>query len=243
MRRLKKTKVKAPAPRLRYPLTKSISLIGLMGSGKTTVGVRLARKLGVSFVDSDAEIELAAGHSVNEIFEKFGEKDFRDGERRVISRLISDKPSVLGTGGGAFMNKETRKRLKEKTITIWLKADVNLLVERTARRDTRPLLRQGNPEEILRKLARERYPIYGQATITVETGTGPHEKVVNDIIWKLNQHLARERKQNEQSRQRRLSKYNTRKAHQAKPTVKSPPEPSPSKEKNEPKDNGCPERT
>ena len=165
-----------------------------MGSGKTTVGVRLARRLGISFVDSDAEIEIAAAHTVSEIFEKFGEEDFRNGERKVISRLISDKPNILGTGGGAFMDRETRKRLKDKTITIWLKADIDHLVERTSRRNTRPLLRDGNPEEILRKLAKKRYPVYGQAAITVETGAAPHEKVVNDIIWKLNQYLAKERK-------------------------------------------------
>ncbi len=190
MKHIYKNKIKTPPARLRYPLNRSISLIGLMGSGKTTVGVRLARKLGIAFVDSDTEIEIAADHSVNEIFEKFGEEDFRTGERKVINRLISHKPNVLGTGGGAFMNPQTRKRLLDKTITVWLKADIDLLVERTSRRDTRPLLREGNPEEILRNLARIRYPVYGQAAITVETGSGPHEKVVNDIIWKLNKYLA-----------------------------------------------------
>ncbi len=194
MKRVKKTQVKSPTARLRYPLTKSISLIGLMGSGKTTVGKRLARKLGLSFVDSDAEIEIAADHTVSEIFEKYGEEDFRSGERKVISRLVSDKPGVLGTGGGAFMDREIRRKLKEKTITVWLKADIEHLVERTSRRDNRPLLRDGNPEEILRKLAKKRYPVYGRAAITVETGAGPHEKVVNDIIWKLNQYLAKEKK-------------------------------------------------
>ncbi len=204
MKRIQKIKVKSPNVRLRYPLTKSIALIGLMGSGKTTVGMRLARRLGVDFVDSDAEIEIAANHTVSEIFEKFGEKDFRNGERKVIRRLISDKPNVLGTGGGAFMNKETRKYLKERTITIWLKADINHLVERTGRRNTRPLLNQGNPEEILRKLAHDRYPIYGEAEITVKTGTDPHEKVVNDIIWKLNQYLAPKTKTpNTKNRQQR----------------------------------------
>lgn len=178
-----------------------------MGSGKTTVGIRLARKLGVAFVDSDAEIEIAADHTVSEIFEKYGEEDFRNGERKVITRLISDRPGVLGTGGGAFMDRETRKRLKEQTITIWLKADINHLVERTARRDTRPLLRAGNPEKILRNLAKKRYPVYGRAAITVETGAGPHDKVVNDIIWKLNQYLAKEKKKqdNAESKNNRRS--------------------------------------
>lgn len=198
MKSVRKNKSGPPIARLKYPLTKTISLIGLMGSGKTTVGMRLARKLGVTFTDSDAEIELAANHTVGEIFEKFGEEDFRSGERKVINRLISDTPAVLGTGGGAFMDAQTRKRLKERTITIWLKADIDHLVKRTGRRDTRPLLNSGNPEEILRHLAKKRYPVYCQAAITVETGDGPHEKVVNDIIWKLNQYLAAE-----QSRKRK----------------------------------------
>jgi len=217
-------------------------LIGLMGSGKTTVGLRLARKLGVDFVDSDAEIELAAGHTVSEIFEKFGEEDFRAGERKVIRRLISDKPAVLGTGGGAFMDKETRHRLKKDTITVWLKADVDLLVERTARRDTRPLLRQGNPEEILRTLAKKRYPIYGQAAITVETGSGPHEKVVNDIIWKLNQYLAPRRKNTGPSRHQNRNKYRVRKLNHPAPRDNTAPDPTTSKEKDEPENNRRSER-
>lgn len=210
MRRYKKNKIKSPSARLRYPLTKSIALVGLMGSGKTTVGVRLARKLGVSFVDSDAEIEVAAGHTVSEIFEKFGEDDFRNGERKVIDRLISDTPTVLGTGGGAFMDRETRRNLKERTITVWLKANIDLLVERTSRRNTRPLLQAGDPEKILRDLAHKRYPIYGQADITVETGIGPHEKVVHDIIWKLNEYLAKEKKQDTPEAQKKSKKSGRR---------------------------------
>lgn len=194
-----------------------------MGSGKTTVGVRLARKLGIAFVDSDAEIEIAAGHTIGEIFEKFGEEDFRNGERKVINRLISDKPNVMGTGGGAFMDRETRKRLQQKTITIWLKADINLLVERTSRRDTRPLLRQGNPEEILRELARKRYPVYGQAAITVETGFGPHEKVVNDIIWKLNQFLAQEKKKKNQNRlKHHQRRFGSKRLNNSSPKINNP---------------------
>jgi len=181
-----------------------------MGSGKSTVGIRLARKLGVKFVDSDTEIEIAAGHTVSEIFEKYGEEDFRNGERKVINRLISDIPTVLGTGGGAFMDRQTRKSLGEKTITVWLKADIDLLVERTSRRNTRPLLQQGNPEEILRNLAKKRYPVYGQAAITVETGAGPHEKVVNDIIWKLNHYLAQEKKRQEKKRREKRHKHHNR---------------------------------
>lgn len=195
MNNLKRKRKKGPTPRLRYPLRKSISLVGLMGSGKTTVGVRLARRLQLKFVDSDHEIEVAAGHSVSEIFEKFGEEDFRKGERRVINRLIGqDSKIILGTGGGAFMDPKTRGRLKRQTIVIWLKVDVELLVERTSKRDTRPLLRKGNPRKILQKLTDERYPIYKEAHIIVESGQGPHDKVVNDIIWKLNKYLAIEKK-------------------------------------------------
>ncbi len=195
MNNLKRKRKKSLSPRLRYPLRKSISLVGLMGSGKSTIGIRLARRLHLNFVDSDHEIEVAAGHTVTEIFEKFGEEDFRKGERRVINRLISDKNKiVLGTGGGAFMDPKTRGRLKRQTIVIWLKVDVDLLVERTSKRDTRPLLKKGNPKKILQKLTEERYPIYEEAHITVESGQGPHDKVVNDIIWKLNKYLAIEKK-------------------------------------------------
>jgi shikimate kinase len=197
------------APRLRYPLRKSITLVGLMGCGKTTIGVRLARRLHLNFMDSDHEIEAAAGHTVSEIFEKFGEDDFRKGERRVINRLITgDKKIVLGTGGGAFIDTTTRGRLKRQSIVIWLKVDIEQLVERTAKRDTRPLLRQGNPRKILQDLAKERYPIYEEAHITVESGQGPHEKVVNDIVWKLNKYLAVEKKKY----QRRIARKKARAA-------------------------------
>jgi shikimate kinase len=196
MNNFNRKRKKSFAPRLRYHLTKSISLVGLMGCGKTTIGVRLARRLNIPFVDSDHEIEAAAGHTVSEIFEKFGEEDFRKGERRVINRLISEeKKIILSTGGGAFMDPITRSRLKKKSIVIWLKADVELLVERTSRRNSRPLLLSGDPNEILEKLIKERYPIYNEAQIMVESGQGPHDKVVNDIIWKLNKYLAKERKQ------------------------------------------------
>lgn len=183
-----------------------------MGSGKTTIGVRLARRLHLKFMDSDQEIEKAAGHTVSEIFEKFGEEDFRKGERRVINRLVSqDKKIVLGTGGGAFMDQKTRGRLKRQTIVIWLKVDVDLLVERTSKRDTRPLLRKGNPRKILTDLAKERYPVYEEAHIVVESGQGPHDKVVNDIIWKLNKYLALEKKKY----QRRMARKKARQAKEA----------------------------
>ncbi|MFC7048014.1 shikimate kinase [Emcibacter nanhaiensis] len=200
MKRFRKKTRKKPVPRLRYPLTRSIALVGLMGAGKTTVGMRLARRLGIPFMDSDAEIEVAAGHSVSEIFEKYGEQDFRDGERKVINRLITGPHIVLGTGGGAFMDADTRRTLKDKAITVWLRADVELLVERTSRRDTRPLLKQGDPRQILRDLAAKRYPVYAEADICVESGAGAHEEVVNNIIRKLNHYLAEERIKNKGTR-------------------------------------------
>ncbi len=163
-------------------LDKTIVLVGLMGSGKTTVGRRLARKLHLAFVDSDHEIEVAAGLSVAEIFEMYGEEEFRSGERRVIERLLKGKVKILATGGGAYMDESTRALIKEKAITVWIKVDVPLLVERTKLRDTRPLLQSGDRLEILTRLADERYPIYSQADVTIESKVGSHEEVVNDII-------------------------------------------------------------
>lgn len=163
-------------------ITRTIVLVGLMGAGKTTVGRRLAKKLGLPFVDSDHEIEKAAGMSVAEIFECFGEEDFRSGERRVIERLLDGKPQVVATGGGAFINEATRTLIKEKGLSVWLHADIEVLVERTGRRDTRPLLKTGNPKEILSRLADERAPYYAQADLKVASSVGPHEDVVADIV-------------------------------------------------------------
>ncbi len=168
-----------------HGLTRTIVLVGLMGAGKTTVGRRLAKRLGLPFVDSDHEIEKAAGMSVAEIFECFGEADFRSGERRVIGRLLDGKQQVVATGGGAFINEETRALIKDKGLSIWLDADIDILVERTARRDTRPLLKTGNPREILSKLAAERAPYYAQADIKVPSSDGPHEDVVERIVEAL----------------------------------------------------------
>ena len=161
---------------------KPLVLVGLMGSGKTTVGRRLADKLGLTFIDSDQEIELAAQMSVAEIFEKMGESAFRSGEARVIERLLTDGPKVIATGGGAFINEATRSLIKEKAISIWLKADIDILVERTGRRDTRPLLKQGDPKAILKALDRERAPFYAQADIHVQSSSGSHDVVINDIL-------------------------------------------------------------
>lgn len=169
-------------------LNKPIVLIGLMGAGKTTIGRRLARSLNVSFSDSDYEIEKAAKMSVSDIFESYGEEEFRAVERRVIARLVDGKPHVIATGGGAFMDKATRSLIKEKAISLWLDADIDVLVERTSRRDTRPLLKGGNPEQILRDLAAKRNPIYKQAALSVKSSEGPHENVVSKILKTLKHH-------------------------------------------------------
>lgn len=163
-------------------IDRTIVLVGLMGAGKTTVGRRLARALGLPFVDSDHEIEKAAGMSVAEIFECFGEADFRSGERRVIERLLDGKPQIVATGGGAFINDETRKLIKKRGLSVWLDADIDVLVERTGRRDTRPLLKTGDPKKILKRLAKERAPYYEQADLKVTSSAGPHEDVVEDIL-------------------------------------------------------------
>jgi shikimate kinase len=157
-------------------------LVGLMGVGKSSVGKRLGQRLHLDFVDADEAIEQAAGCSVSEIFARFGEPEFRAGERRVIRRLMAGGPQVIATGGGAFVDDETRALILADGIAIWLQADIDLLVERTAKRDTRPLLRQGDPKDILTRLAAQREPFYAQAPIHVLSGRGPHEVVVNQIV-------------------------------------------------------------
>ncbi len=161
---------------------KPIVLVGLMGVGKSTVGRRLATRLGVPFVDADHEIEAAAGMTVNEIFEKFGEPYFRDGERRVIARLIDDSPRVVATGGGAFINDETRALILDQAIAIWLDAPIRVLADRVSRRDTRPLLRDRDPFVVLTELAARRNPIYAQAPIHIPSDQAPHESAVAAII-------------------------------------------------------------
>lgn len=168
-----------------FKVTRPVVLIGMMGCGKTTVGRRLASRLGMRFLDTDSEIEKAAGLNVSDIFDYYGESDFRDGERRVIQRLMSEPPRVLATGGGAFINEQTRTLILEKGTAVWLRADLDVLVERTSRRNTRPLLRKGNPRDILKRLLKEREPCYAQAQIQVKTGQGPHESVVQNIITAL----------------------------------------------------------
>lgn len=162
-----------------------IVLVGLMGVGKSTVGKRLARRLGLHFVDSDSEIERAADRSVSEIFQRFGEASFRDGERRVIARLVEGAPKVVATGGGAFMNAETRALVLERAIAVWLDADVEVLAERVARRDTRPLLKGKDPATVLRELAAIRNPIYAEAHIHIRSQPMPHERAVDMIVEAL----------------------------------------------------------
>lgn len=171
----------APLPRLDRPIV----LVGLMGAGKSTVGKRLARRLGIPFVDSDDEIEKAADRSIAEIFDRFGEGGFRDGERRVIARLIEGPPKVIATGGGAFLNEETRALILARCIAIWLDADVETLAERVSRRDHRPLLAGKEPLPLLRTLADARNPLYAEAPIHVRSQPAPHERTVETILEAL----------------------------------------------------------
>jgi shikimate kinase/3-dehydroquinate synthase len=156
-----------------------------MGCGKSSVGKRLAAKLGLPFVDADEEIERAAAKTINDIFTDHGEAHFRDGERKVISRLLSNGPQVLATGGGAYMHPETRQRIREDGVSIWLRADLPVLMRRVMKRDTRPLLRDGNPEATMRKLIEARYPIYAEADMTVESRDEPHDLAVAEIVNRL----------------------------------------------------------
>ena len=166
-------------------LEKTLVLVGMMGAGKTSVGRRLAGVLGVPFRDADVEIETAAGCTINEIFERFGEPAFRNGERKVIARLLSDPPHVLAAGGGAFIDEETRQRIKEHAVSIWLRAPLDLLIQRVLRKDTRPLLRNTDSRATLEHLLREREPIYAQADIVIESDEGPHDVVVKRIVAAL----------------------------------------------------------
>lgn len=169
---------------------RSIVLVGLMGCGKSSVGRRLASRLGIGFVDADEEIERVAAKSIVEIFTDHGEAYFRDGERRVIARLLSNGPQVLATGGGAFINPETRAKIRERGVSIWLRAELSVLMRRVSKRDTRPLLKSGDPEATMRDLMEKRYPIYAEADLTVESRDVPHDVIVNEIIAALKAKLA-----------------------------------------------------
>jgi shikimate kinase len=160
-----------------------------MGAGKSTVGRRLAKRLGLPFIDTDAAIEDAAGLTAAEMFERYGEADFRDGERRLVARLVDGQVRVIATGGGVFVDPRTRQLLNERAITVWLDAPVEVLADRTSRRDTRPLLRNQDPKGTLERLARERGPAYSEAHIRVRSGKGAHSDVVDSILDAIATHL------------------------------------------------------
>lgn len=163
-------------------LPRPLVLIGLMGSGKSTIGRKLADEIGVPFKDSDQEIEDAAGCSISDLFAIYGEEVFRDLEQRVIKRLLSDKNQVLATGGGSYVQPAVKEEIDKRGTTIWLRADLPVLLERVSRRDSRPLLAKGNKKKILQRLIKERYPVYADAQYTIDSNEGPLERVVNDII-------------------------------------------------------------
>jgi shikimate kinase len=166
-------------------IERPIVLVGLMGVGKSTIGRKLAARLGVDFVDADHEIEAAADLSISEIFEKYGEDHFRDGERRVIARLIDGRIKVVATGGGAFMNEATRALILDKAIAVWIDADINILAERVSRRDTRPLLKGKDAKSVLGALAEVRNPIYQLAHVHVRSEIAPSDATVDAILEKL----------------------------------------------------------
>jgi len=168
----------------------TIALIGLMGVGKSSIVRRLASALGMPFRDADAEIEAAAGRSIFDIFVQFGEEAFRDGERRVIARLLNEPPHVLATGGGAFADEQTQKLIREKAVSVWLKADLEVLARRIGRRDTRPLIAGKDPLEVLQAQALERYDVFATADVIVETGETAHHVAVDAIIKALTARLA-----------------------------------------------------
>lgn len=165
---------------------RTIVLVGLMGAGKSSVGRRLAAELGLPFKDADTEIEQASNLSVPEFFDAHGEKAFRDGERKVISRLLTEDQHILATGGGAYMDGDTRHIIAQNGLSVWLRADLDTILKRCLKRNTRPLLRKGDPRQILENLIKERYPIYAEADVTVDSGDGPHHIVVSKIIKAIN---------------------------------------------------------
>jgi shikimate kinase len=173
--------------------TRSVVLVGMMGAGKSTIGRRLSARLRLRFLDADSEIETAhAGMTIPEIFSAYGEPYFRDGEARVIARLLEGGPAVLATGGGAFMREETRNRIREKAVSIWLKADADIIMKRVKRRADRPLLQTADPEATLGRLLTEREPVYQHADLTIWSRDVPHEKIVDECIDALHARLCGE---------------------------------------------------
>ncbi len=161
---------------------RSIVMVGLMGCGKSAIGRRLAARLGIPFIDADEEIERAAGQSISDIFAAHGEAYFRDGERKVIQRLLANGSQVLATGGGAFMSAETRAAVRERGLSIWLRADLPVLMRRVGKRNTRPLLKTDDPEAVMRRLMSERYPVYAEADLVIESRDVAHEVIVEEIV-------------------------------------------------------------
>lgn len=176
-------------PSLTLSVPRTVALVGLMGAGKSAIGKRLALRLGLPFVDADDEIERAAGCSISEFFERFGEAEFRAGERRVISRLLAGPAHVLSTGGGAYMDAETRAMMRAYAITVWLRADLEVLYERVKKRTHRPLLRGGDPKEILERLMSQRYPVYAEADVVVESTAQPADITTDQVLEALRRHL------------------------------------------------------
>ena len=172
--------------------SKSIVLVGMMGAGKTSIGRRLANMLHLPFVDADAEIEKAANLTIPEIFAHYGEAHFREGERRVLARLLGSGPIVLATGGGAFMSEETREECRAHGVTVWLRADVAVLLERVRKKGNRPLLHDPDPEGVLRRLLAEREPVYALADLAIASRDGPHHVLVGEIVAALDAHLSGE---------------------------------------------------
>nr|WP_306228972.1 shikimate kinase [Aurantimonas sp. CSK15Z-1] len=171
---------------------RAVTLIGLMGAGKSTVGRKLARLLDLPFRDTDEEIETAAQMTIADLFEAYGEPEFRQLEARVVARLVGEGAQVLATGGGAFMTESTRRKLRERAVTVWLKADLDVLMERVARRSHRPLLKARDPRAVMQDLIEKRYPIYGEANITVTSRAVKREVIAQEIITALDQFLGKE---------------------------------------------------
>lgn len=164
---------------------RTVALVGLMGAGKSAIGRRLAHRLGLPFVDADVEIEAAAACTIEEFFDRYGEAQFRAGERRVIQRLLDGPTIVLATGGGAFMDLQTRTLMRQRAVTIWLRAELPVLIDRVGRRTNRPLLKQDNPEAVLQRLMDIRYPVYAEADITVDSRDSPAERTTDEVLEAL----------------------------------------------------------
>lgn len=168
---------------------RSVVLVGMMGAGKSTIGRRLSARLHLPFLDADTEIEAAAGMSIPDIFETHGEPHFRDGEARVIARLLDGGPSVIATGGGAFMREETRNRIRDKAVSLWLKADADIIMKRVKRRADRPLLQTADPAATVGRLIEEREPVYQRADLTIWSRDVPHERIVDECLDALHARL------------------------------------------------------